>query len=143
MSKVLGFLKCLHNVTILSMTYTHTFNITPVPASRPRVSRWSTYYGKNHTKFVKEMRGMVEGLPLFTEAIKVTTVFYIKSPKTMKLEGDGGYCLKKVDIDNLEKITWDCLSGFLWIDDSQIVENYSKKYWSSNPRIEITVENLS
>ena len=27
------------------------FNIIPTPASRPRVTRWSTYYGKKYTKF--------------------------------------------------------------------------------------------
>ena len=40
-----------------------TFNISPVPAARPRVSRWSTYYPKKYTQFRKDEKH-VKGLLL-------------------------------------------------------------------------------
>ena len=30
------------------------FNIIPVPASRPRVTRWSTYYGKKYPATISD-----------------------------------------------------------------------------------------
>ena len=36
-------------------TLSLTFNINPVPASRPRVTRWGTFYGKKYKEFKKEM----------------------------------------------------------------------------------------
>jgi len=35
-----------------------TFDIDPIPASRPRVSRWSTYYPKRYTKFREKMKAL-------------------------------------------------------------------------------------
>ena len=38
------------------------FNIIPVPASRPRVTRWSTYYGKKYTNFKEEMLSLTSDI---------------------------------------------------------------------------------
>jgi len=34
------------------------FNVEPCPASRPRVSRWSTYYPKRYTQFKEDMKAL-------------------------------------------------------------------------------------
>lgn len=35
-----------------------TFEVDPCPASRPRVTRWSTYYPKRYTKFKTDMKAL-------------------------------------------------------------------------------------
>lgn len=111
------------------MVFTHTFDICPVPASRPRVSKWSTYYGKKYTQFKKDMKYLVGDLPIFEGNLKLDATFYVKAPKAMKLKGDGDYCTKN-DIDNYCKSVMDSLNGYLYIDDRQVVELSARKKWS-------------
>lgn len=48
------------------------------------------------------------------------------------------------DLDNLLKATQDSLSGFLWVDDKQIVEINARRYDDKeNPRAEIWVETVN
>ena len=39
----------------MKTTISLTFNINPIPASRPRVTRWGTFYGKRYKEFKREM----------------------------------------------------------------------------------------
>ena len=36
--------------------------LNPVPASRPRVSKWGTYYGKRHQAFRSEALDLLSGM---------------------------------------------------------------------------------
>lgn len=97
----------------------------PVPASRPRVSRWGTYYGKNYTKWRDQAekllaiykRDPVEG------SLAVVTEVILPRPKTTARNYPRG------DNDNYEKAIWDsvvkaeCGIG----DDDQIVLNITYK----------------
>ena len=129
------------------MVYQHTFKINPVPASRPRVTRWGTYYSKTYLSFKDTMYAMVHvEVPkrLLEGCLHVETTFYKAVPKSYskkrKTEIDGQFCISNVDNDNLEKALWDTLNGHLWGDDKQIVSNYTEKRWSvDNPRIELVV----
>ena len=38
------------------------FDIVPIPASRPRVTRWATYYGKKYSKFKEEMEVLTKDI---------------------------------------------------------------------------------
>jgi len=49
---------------------------------------------------------------------------------------------KKPDIDNFEKFIFDCLSGVIIRDDSQIVSCRHDKRYSENPRVEIQITEL-
>jgi Holliday junction resolvase RusA-like endonuclease len=49
---------------------------------------------------------------------------------------------KKPDMDNIMKIVADALNGVAFHDDSQIVDCMVRKFYSDNPRVEITVQNL-
>lgn len=40
--------------------------------------------------------------------------------------------ISKPDNDNTEKTLYDSLNGVLWLDDSQITENYTRKDYSTN-----------
>ena len=47
----------------------------PVPASRPRVTRWGTYYGKNYTRWRKAADDLLkEAKGLHDEPIAIITV---------------------------------------------------------------------
>lgn len=122
--------------------YTIEVDITPVPASRPRVTRWSTYYGKKHTQYVKDVSTL--GFKCTPEKpqdpletiIMVNTTYALPLPKSMpkkrRIELDGSFCDKNIDLDNLNKLFWDSVlvDGGIIKDDSQIVISESKKIWT-------------
>lgn len=74
-----------------------------------------------------------------TCALKVDIHFFLPIPKSttkkIRLEMQEGKIksIKKPDIDNLSKFILDCMTGFVYADDSQIVELTAKKLYSSNP----------
>jgi Holliday junction resolvase RusA-like endonuclease len=106
--------------------------INPVPASRPRVSRWGTYYGKRHTAcrsktkaLLTEMRdnGTLPSV-LLTGRLVVWVVFQVEKPKTSKLVAPRG------DIDNYAKLLFDCCTQHVWVDDIQIDIMSARKVWA-------------
>lgn len=48
----------------------------------------------------------------------------------------------KPDADNYAKGPLDALKGIIWKDDGQVVDLIARKFYSSEPRIEITVRSL-
>jgi Holliday junction resolvase RusA-like endonuclease len=52
------------------------------------------------------------------------------------------YPAKKPDIDNFEKFIFDCLSGVIYRDDSQVISCRHDKRYSENPRTEIEVRGV-
>ena len=115
-----------------------SFPLEPVPASRPRVSRYGpVYYGKRYTSFRKQAESVVPevftGQPL-TGTLEVIVTFFCKRPKTTKREEPRG------DVDNYLK-TLDILNGVVWEDDDQIKRITGTKRWEDEhgPRIELYV----
>lgn len=100
-------------------------NTKPVPASRPRVSRWGTFYGKNYTNWRKEAADILNGMPesRLEGPLFVITKVVCPKPKTSKRDYPRG------DTDNYEKAVWDSItsSDVGWIDDDQIVINLTYK----------------
>ena len=118
------------------MICTQRFNINPVPASRPRVSRWSTYYPKKYTKFKKDMEALTSEMET-TPSEKLVSVeleFGIMIPKSWskkkKEKLNNTYCSNNSDIDNYIKAILDSLNGIVYIDDKQVVELFAKKIYS-------------
>ena len=117
------------------MKYTQRFNINPVPASRPRVSRWSTYYPKKYTKFKKDMEALtseIETTPS-EKLVSVELEFRIMMPKSFSKKKRQGlnntYCSNNSDIDNYIKAILDSLNGVFYIDDKQVVEIFARKIY--------------
>lgn len=97
----------------------------PVPASRPRVSKWGTYYGKNYETFRKEAERLLAGVRAagLTGPLAVLMEVVIAPPSSTKRSYPRG------DNDNYEKAVWDSItkSGRVWGDDDQIVLNVTHK----------------
>tara|TARA_R110000751_G_scaffold1063_1_gene4262 strand:- start:74 stop:499 length:426 start_codon:yes stop_codon:yes gene_type:complete len=119
----------------------HQFNINPVPAARPRVSRWSTYYPKKYTQFKKDMEALTSELNTTPceNLVCVSLEFMIKIPKSWskkkRLASENTYCNNNADIDNYIKAILDSLNGVFFIDDKQVVEVFAIKKYSNEPRI--------
>ena len=106
-------------MTTISNEREYFFEVEPVPASRPRVSKWGTYYGKRYEKFRREMREVLRQYPEapLVGPLAVWLEFHISPPKTTKREWPRG------DVDNYIKGPLDSMTthGGFWEDDDQIV----------------------
>jgi Holliday junction resolvase RusA-like endonuclease len=133
--------------------FTIVVDVPPVPASRPRVTRWGTYYLKTYKAYrdasdqaiPKSTRPALEG------NLKATIEFACHRPPTTKRENPRG------DIDNHVKSILDSvvghaatkkrkcgLKGYI-IDDMQITELYALKRWvhpGESPHTRIRIEQL-
>ena len=113
------------------MIYLH-LPTNPVPASRPRISRWGCYYGKRHTACRTKTKALLEvmrdngTLPsvLLAGRLVVWVVFQVEKPRTSKLEMPRG------DIDNYAKLLFDCCTKHVWEDDVQIAIMSARKGWA-------------
>lgn len=127
------------------MTKHFTFGVPPVPASRPRVTRWGTYYGKKYSQYKDDMKELLSTstYPKSSSLLEVQVIFYVQTPNSWsskkKTEREGTYCDNNADIDNYLKAIFDSLNGILYEDDRQIVriKNSEKKY-SKTPRTEFS-----
>jgi len=139
----------------MKTTISLTFNINPVPASRPRVTRWGTFYGKKYKEFKKEMATLlvepeqtsVVNPTLWLEGlISADMTFFVpmakswsKKKKSLK---NGEFCDNNADLDNYEKSILDSLSTVYFDDDRQIVMQQSKKIWADTGKIKIILKEI-
>ncbi len=65
----------------------------------------------------------------------------IKNKRQLKLDGKIRPN-KKPDVDNIIKAVLDALNGVAYTDDAAIVEANIKKFYSNDPRIELTLEDV-
>ena len=102
----------------------------PVAASRPRVSKWGTYYGKTYKKFREHAaQALADFKSTYGAApLGVITRIVVMKPKTTKRSYPRG------DIDNFEKAAWDAItnSPAFWDDDDQIVLSVTSKEYTQD-----------
>ena len=124
------------------------FYVAPVPASRPRVTRWSTFFPKKYTQFKKDMEMALTNTTFIptTKLIYAQLDFFVGMPKSWskkkKLAKNGKFCDNNADIDNYIKAVLDSLESVYYENDKQIVMVRARKYYSETPRIEYTQEEL-
>ncbi len=102
---------------------------------------------KEEELFLKEVMRELGYINKIKGPIYVESIFCFKRPKSHFGTGKNSELLKKSapkyhitkpDIDNLEKFLFDSLTGYLWKDDSQIIQSESYKYYS-NDKTEYTM----
>ena len=106
-----------------------TFPISPIAASRPRVSRYGAYFTGPYKRFREEAAECVYDIigtdyPLIESPLHVDLELYITRPKSTKLD------CPNADIDNFTKAIFDVMNGKLWVDDKQIRSLYVTKQWA-------------
>lgn len=116
-------------MTSPSKTLSWQFNINPVAASRPRVSRWGAFYVGSYKKFREEAAEKVwntigSGFKPLTNTLAVSIELHVKRPKKTDKE------YPRPDIDNFAKAILDTMNGKLWEDDTQIISLYVTKQWA-------------
>lgn len=101
---------------------------------------------RDYKSFVRLIASQVAPDVLITGEIKLIIDVYRKIPKSFSkkkhqqaLDGELRP-VTKPDIDNLAKGIKDGLSKVLWHDDSQVTELIARKWYSDNPRAEVTIE---
>lgn len=144
---------CRKGINWKSVTF--TIPTAPVPSHRPRLSNNRIYVpgaAKNATFFQRHVLPTLDGLMISTPC-KVDLRLYVKTPSSFsKIQT----CLAEIgllrpwgrngDVDNFEKSIYDQIQpnekrghrGIL-VDDSLIIENHTQKFYSVNPRSEVTI----
>ena len=126
---------------------TFVIYILPKATPRPRLGVNGTFYvkGAQDNKKIFEKYLLNQNVSMIYTPAKFCCKSYFPIPKSMtrveKVLAEMGWIrpISKPDWDNVGKAYCDMIQGFLIYDDSLIVEGSSKKYYSSKPRIEITI----
>lgn len=124
------------------------------PQERPRFSRRGKNVvthdapkSKNFKDFVKLVAWQNKPSELITGPIKLQADIYIMPPKKYHTGPKRALIAsgelrptKKPDLDNLIKGIKDGCNKIIWHDDSQIVDMTVRKFYSEQPRAEVTIE---
>lgn len=114
------------------------FGITPVPAARPRVGKFGTYYPSKYNKFRKEFGELLDSLDLPKPRVFPVAVyleFVLPRPANPANPFPMG------DKDNYEKAVYDALQGRAFFeDDKQVVFGAAfKRYAAKGEEPHITM----
>jgi len=121
----------------------------PIAKKRPRFSRRGKFVVTYNDQETEEGRWILEAKRQIDRVIEGPVIahmrFYMPIPKSMAKRDcalvDAGqyYHTKKPDLDNLVKFAKDCLNGYAWRDDSQVVKLTALKVYAREPRTEIEI----
>jgi len=116
------------------------FPTDPVAKGRPRFAKGRAYTPQKTRDFEKLIKTMArvqyKGEPL-EGALSMHVVFYIKKPKSSKLNLPINR--NPGDIDNLVKNIADSLNDIAYLDDSQIIDLSAHKRYSDRGMIIVTI----
>jgi Holliday junction resolvase RusA-like endonuclease len=115
----------------------YVFKVNPVPASRPRVSKYGTYYLPTYRAFKDAMTECIAGNPhgykRLNGPLNVRVICRVARPRTTVRSSPNG------DVDNYAKAVLDSCNGVLWEDDDQILELFASKEFADVGSITVEV----
>lgn len=128
----------------------------PVAKGRPRFSNHGGYirtYTPQKTVAYENLVKMsyqqqIGNADLLHGGIKAEITAYFPIPKSISKKQreimlkENVYVLKKCDCDNIAKIILDSLNKIAYDDDKQVAELEVKKFYSSNPRVEVELKGV-
>jgi len=140
----------------MKQTITFTVYGEPVAQGRPRFSTQGGFAraydpkkSKDFKQYVKlaasdhRPQSLLDG-PLALEVKVFKSSLKSFSQKKKKAAEVGELRpLTKPDVDNFVKGIKDALKSIIWKDDSQVVDLHVSKWYSENPRVEVTVSEVS
>ena len=124
------------------------FNISPVPASRARVTRWATFFPRKYQTFRDDFKQLLQHhkKDVHTGTLFVRLDFHVQMAKSWsnkkKEEKNKQYCDNNADIDNYIKAALDSLESHYYENDKQIVMIRARKFWAKEGYIKFDVENI-
>lgn len=140
----------------MSKSISFTIFGNPVPAGRPRfavIKGHAIAYLDKKTKaglndFKLQALQYKPAEPL-TGPLSVTISVYRKIPKSFSKKkhelAEGGKInpISRPDLDNYIVLCFNSMSGIFFADDSQICQLTAKKLYSSRPRIEVSISEMT
>ena len=116
----------------------------PVPAGRPRFTRQGHVFdpkrSREYKRFVsQEARLQYHGPILQDKALSVHVKVYRHVQSSVSKAERERRPIVKPDASNYLKLIEDALTGIVWEDDNLITDVSCSKYYSDDPRIEVTV----
>jgi Holliday junction resolvase RusA-like endonuclease len=128
----------------------------PCAKGRPRMGRSKSGFAVAYTpEKTRTREGVIASIAMdamkgrepFTGPVSVSILAYLGIPKSWPKKriadpDTWGRPTKKPDADNLLKLVTDALNGIGYKDDSQIVTVLCAKFWASNPRTDIWIEEV-
>jgi Holliday junction resolvase RusA-like endonuclease len=124
-------------------------DIKPIPASRPRVTKFGTYNAKPYLDYKKALQTLIKlhktkkigesDKPIFLKAF-----FTFEKPKswTKIKKANTYYHTLKPDTDNLIKAVKDAMSGIIYKDDSQVAYLDAHKVYGEKNNLFVEVYEL-
>ena len=121
------------------------FQIAPIPAPRPRVTRNGTYNDPKYTNYKKAIALLAKRyFKVSDKPIAMYVDFYFEQPKSWskKKKEETLWHTSRPDIDNLQKGIKDALNGIAYVDDSQVCYVIARKQYSFRVGIEVEIKEL-
>lgn len=120
----------------------------PIPLARARHGQRRVYDSQKPVKLIAgiSLRNQHEGLPLFTQPLRLDAHFYFKIP--MRLSGakkdklEGTPYASRPDLDNCIKFILDVSNMVLFEDDACVTCIIAHKLYGAEPRVEFTLTPL-
>lgn len=139
----------------MAKEYQFEFDIEPVQQQRPRFTRRGRFVRTYDPKKTADFKKALHQLALnefnqepLTGVLKVEIKFFraiqksISKKEHQKRAKNEHRPSVKPDLDNYIKSCLDALTGVFWVDDNEIVDLITGKYYSEHPHIEIKITQL-